>query len=119
VTGSIELVLPYPPSVNHYYRIYRGRMVIGSAGKKFRRQVADEVGILGFPVVGGDIRMLVELRPPPGDVPRDLDNAGKALLDSLVKAGVMGDDYQVTDLHLWRGEPVAGGICNVTVESIG
>jgi hypothetical protein len=32
----IELTLPWPPSVNHYWRVLRGRMIVSAAGRKYR-----------------------------------------------------------------------------------
>ncbi len=33
------ITLPYPPSVNHYWRHYRGRTVISREGRAFRENV--------------------------------------------------------------------------------
>jgi len=35
----VKLTLPYPPSINHYWRHYRGRTVISQDGRRFREDV--------------------------------------------------------------------------------
>ena len=36
----VKLSLPYPPSINHYWRNFRGRMVIGQEGRAFLHSAA-------------------------------------------------------------------------------
>ena len=36
---TLHFDLPYPPSVNHYWRQFRGRMVISKEGRTFRKNV--------------------------------------------------------------------------------
>ena len=45
-------------------------------------------------------------------------NRGKAVLDMLMKAGVIEDDSQVDLLTISRQEVVKGGRCVVTIERI-
>ena len=40
----MELILPYPPSVNHYWRKWRNRMVISREGRTFRKNVRALLG---------------------------------------------------------------------------
>jgi crossover junction endodeoxyribonuclease RusA len=39
----IELTLPFPPSVNTYWRTFNGRMLISKKGREYRKAVADQV----------------------------------------------------------------------------
>jgi crossover junction endodeoxyribonuclease RusA len=48
----------------------------------------------------------------------DIDNLLKAILDSLMDAGVYDDDSQVDDLRITRGDPCPNGACIVILEII-
>jgi crossover junction endodeoxyribonuclease RusA len=102
--------LPYPPSVNHYWRKWRNRMVISEEGRAFRRDVCALLGGGGArkPPMGGRIALCMDAFPPDRRR-RDLDNIQKALLDALQHAGVYGDDSQIDALGVKRREPVDGG----------
>lgn len=70
--------LPYPPSINHYWRMWRGRMVIGKEGRAFRKSV---LALLSpgsgngprKPPSGGRIALCMDAFPP--DRRRDLHPA--------------------------------------------
>ena len=114
--------LPFPPSVNHYWRRAGARTVISGKGQEFRRQVAWQIK-----------RQLPELRGNPIDYPvevtvdlfcpdrrkRDLDNFdGKALFDAMTKAGVWLDDSLVRQrlgrIHDYD-EDAPDGLCLVSI----
>jgi len=94
------LTLPYPPSVNHYWkRGRRGQMFISPAGMRFR----DAVILASRAEIGGPLSGPVMLRLaiyPPDKRRRDIDNVLKAILDALQHAGVYKDDSQVVELHV-------------------
>jgi crossover junction endodeoxyribonuclease RusA len=110
----MEFELPYPPSVNQYWRRFRGRMVLSKAAQAYRKAVAAAVlEHWGYsrrkPIAAGvAIRLTVH---PPDRRRRDLDNVLKAVLDAVVKAGIMEDDSQVERLSLAWGtvDPTSGG----------
>ena len=101
-------MLPYPPSVNHYWRNYRGRMVISREGRAYRKDVcallAPAPGMGGNgprkPPSGGRIALCMDAFPPDRRR-RDLDNIQKPLLDALENAEVYLDDSQI-DLLVTR-----------------
>ncbi len=112
-------VLPYPPSVNGYWRRVGFRTLVSREGRRYRRAVrallaarADEEPLTGR------LEVTVALSPPDRRR-RDIDNAMKALLDSLGHAGAFIDDSQIDRLHIERREPVAGGEAAVRVTEIG
>ena len=113
----LTLELPWPPSVNRYWRHNRGRTHVSAEGRRYRADVAAIVAsarIAGIPFRGA-VRVLIRAYPPDRRR-RDLDNLGKAVLDALEFAGVVEDDSQVCDLRIVRDEPVRGGRIEVEVE---
>lgn len=116
----IEITLPYPPSVNRYYRhIVMGksaRTLISRDGRAYREMVGRiiaEAQHTGLPYTR-DLCIVVEVYPPDRRQ-RDLDNILKSLLDSLETAGVMVNDSQVAELHLVRRAVRKGGAVVVVV----
>ena len=83
----IELELPFPPSVNHYYRRVGPRTLLSREGRRYRERVAAVVAELGLRPLAGPLEAEV-LVFPPDRRRRDLDNLQKAVWDSLQHAGV-------------------------------
>lgn len=118
----MRLTLPFPPSLNTYYRHCviplksgRGRSVtlISKPGREYR---ADVVRIAGGGVaLSGRLAVTLELFPP-DKRSRDVDNHAKAVLDALTHAGVWSDDSQIDELHIYRREIERGGELIVTIE---
>ena len=113
--------LPFPPSVNHYWRHVGSRTLISRTGRAYRQQVLHDVQQLQLRVITGPIR-LEAIATRPDRRRRDVDNLLKSLLDALDHANVYEDDSQIRDLRIgWRcdenHEPVivAGGECEVRI----
>ena len=115
----IELALPYPPSVNHYWRMWRGRMVICREGRAYREEVCALLPAGGFrkPPPGARIALCMDAFPPDRRR-RDLDNLQKAVLDALEHAGLYADDSQIDLLVTRRCRLVAGGKLHVRVGAL-
>lgn len=129
----LVLTLPYPPSVNHYWRsaVIQGHVAvhISAEGKEYRKTVkallwAHERVHFGESLVRVDI-----LVNPPDRARRDLDNLPKSLFDALsdekdkrtgiwIDSGIWRDDVQVDDYRIRRGPPVKEGRVIVTIEEI-
>jgi len=108
--NQIQMDLPWPPSVNRYWRHWRGRTLVSRAGRAYRQRVAVEVLAHGVTGGLGNARVKVEiLARPPDRRLRDLDNLLKGLLDACTRAGIWDDDGQIDDLRIMRGEAVPGG----------
>lgn len=105
--------LPYPPSVNHYWRRVGFRTLISREGRRYRMEVVARLAaVRRRPLTG---RLFVRLTVHPPDARRrDLDNLPKALLDAMQRARVFRDDGQIDRLDIERGAVVPGG--SVTVE---
>ena len=113
----IELTLPFPPSVNTYWRTFQGRMLISKKGREYRKAVADEIVLQkGNKHLKGKIKMTIEAWRP-DNRRRDLDNLLKAPLDALTHAGVYEDDQLIVDLRIFWAEDQAGKL-KVKIEEI-
>ena len=113
----IELELPFPPSVNHYYRRVGPRTLISRQGRAYRNHVCSALVGLGVRTMTGPLRVDVEAYPPDRRQ-RDSDNLLKALLDALEHGGAYVNDSQVQDLHIRMLSPVKGGMVLVRLEKI-
>ncbi len=102
----VELELPWPPSLNHYYRHVGPRVLISRDGRKYREIVAGIVRQSGAKMLEGPIAMYGVFYPPDRRR-RDLDNVGgKVLIDSLQGAGLFQDDCQIKKINLEMREPM-------------
>ena len=104
----ITLELPYPPSVNHYWRHFRGRTLISRGGRAFRDAVCAALAAAQVRPLAGHLAVAVEVYPPDRRR-RDIDNVQKALLDALEHGGAFRDDSQVVWLLTERAKVVPGG----------
>lgn len=112
----MELTLPYPPSVNRYWRNVRGRTLVSSEGRRYRAAVAvacHQAGVDGLRL-GGSLAVEISAHAPDRRR-RDLDNLGKALLDAVVAARVILDDGFIDDLRIVRGATAEGGAVHVQI----
>jgi len=113
----INLELPFPPSVNTYWRHYNGHMLISKKGREYRQLVADQVLIQkGAKHYIGKIKMTIEAWRP-DERKRDLDNLLKAPLDALTHAGVYLDDHLIVDLRIYWADD-KGAKLKVKIEEI-
>lgn len=101
--AEVVLTLPWPPSVNRYYRHVGPRVLISREGRQYRRRV--ETQLRGrVPTLRGPLALHVDCYPPDRRR-RDLDNLCKSLQDTLQHAGLYEDDSQIKDLRLRMREP--------------
>ena len=112
----ISLTLPWPPTVNTYYRNVGGMMKISEKGRAYRKAVADQVMIQRGAKGLTDRLNVTIVAHVPDKRKRDLDNLFKAILDSLTHAGVWADDSQIDELSISRA-PI-GGMVNVKIKAI-
>jgi Holliday junction resolvase RusA-like endonuclease len=104
----MEFELPYPPSINHYWRRVGHQTLISREGRRFRASVVAILAAIRLQPLAGDLAVEVEVYPPDRRR-RDIDNVQKALLDALAHGGAYADDSQVVRLEITKREPVAGG----------
>lgn len=116
--------LPWPPSMNTYWR--RGPHVtyLTAKAKEFRHFVFSEVVEQNardrhtpFIKLEGRLAVLIELTAP-DKRKRDLDNHVKAVLDALEHAGVYENDSQIDELRVKRLHVESPGCCDVTITEL-
>ena len=113
----LVLNLPYPPSINTYWRAHGKRRFISKEGMLFREKVAEYLQEYKVPHLGTKrLRMEVTLYPRDRRI-QDIDNRIKALWDAL-EGWVYEDDAQIDILLVQRGEIRKGGGCLVMIEEI-
>ena len=113
----VEYELPYPPSINHYWRMVNGRMLISREGRAFRRRVCSVLAALGAKPLSGPLAVRIEVYPPDARR-RDIDNVQKALLDALQHGGAYHDDSQIVRLIAEKQGPVSGGRIIVRIKEV-
>ena len=107
----MALTLPYPPSINHYWRRVGPRTLISREGRTFRKNVCALLlggGGANKPPSGGRIALAMDAFPPDRRR-RDLDNIAKPVLDALEHGGVYEDDSQIDLLITKRCKVIPGG----------
>lgn len=115
----IILELPYPPSVNTYWRhvSVKGavKVLISEKGRAYRKAVWEAViQHKERKAPAGRLEVGITAYMPDNRI-RDLDNLNKALLDALAHAQVFKDDGLIDRLMVERGPVVKGGKVRVFI----
>lgn len=101
------LVLPWPPTVNTYFRsvVIGGsvRVLISKRGREYRYAVQAAVWERFGAIKPTRARLAVAIAAyPPDRRDRDLDNLFKGTLDACTHAGIWADDSQIDFLAIHR-----------------
>ncbi len=118
----MKLTLPFPPSVNAYWRSpnsgpLKGRTLVSAKGREYQSDACAAI-----------IQQLRKL-PKPSSVPaaveivlfppdarrRDIDNYNKALFDALTHAGIWEDDSQIKRMLVEWGPVTQKGKVEITI----
>lgn len=114
------MTLPWPPSVNSYWRHpsrgpLAGRHLISEEGRQYRNVILSLARVNQHDrSFAGSLGIEIKAHPPDRRK-RDLDNILKALLDSITHAGVIVDDSCLDAIAIARMPPVKGGRVDVTI----
>ena len=111
----IVLELPYPPSMNTYWRRVGARTLISRKGRAYRKSVCSLLAAPGVRPLDGPLEMLIDAYPPDRRR-RDVDNLQKPLLDALEHAGVYHNDCQVKRLVTEMFAPLPDGLIVVRIQ---
>jgi len=107
--------LPYPPTVNTYYTVARGRKILSTAGRSFKKQALLSMMEQNVPKGRDGCYAVMIHMMPPDNRKRDVDNIIKPILDSLVEYGALPDDSMVHDLRIQRFDATKGGAVTVNL----
>ncbi len=118
--GAFSLVLPWPPSMNHVWRLGPRRAYLDQQAQTFRIRALAAVkaarisGTAPSEPLAGPVAVMLECFPPDRKR-RDLDNVPKAVFDAMTKARVWNDGSQVQLMLPFWGQKAKGGRVAVTV----
>ena len=112
---GITLELPWPPSVNHYYKHVGPRVLISREGRHYRDCIASLLQASGVKKFTDSVSLELLLYPPDFRR-RDIDNVEKSLFDALTFGGLYEDDSLVKRLFAEMLEPMPpAGLCVIRV----
>lgn len=119
---GMTLVLPFPPSVNTYWRApnkgpLAGRHLVSADGRKYQSAACAAIieQLRRLPKPSTEQAAVEITLYPPDARRRDLDNYNKALFDALTHAGVWEDDSQVKRMLVEWGPIVPKGRVEITI----
>jgi crossover junction endodeoxyribonuclease RusA len=119
VARTVTYRLPWPPSMNTYWRRGNNVTYLTKKARQFREEVCDfiyhqeaqERTLLGRLAIHLELTL-------PDKRKRDIDNHIKAAVDALKHAGVFEDDEQIDDLRVTRLHVEPPGCCDVTITEL-
>lgn len=107
--------LPYPPSTNRLWAVYRGFLRKTAEAEAYSALCASMLRASGIePVIGPVALTLIVERPRRAG---DLDNRVKAVLDAL-NGFAYTDDNQIVALHAYRVDGKPPGQVTVLIEQV-
>jgi crossover junction endodeoxyribonuclease RusA len=117
--SDYKFTLPYPPSINGYWRSFRGRQIISKRGREYVKLVANEMLDLDLhsEMIGDDITFEMTINPPTLRK-YDVDNFTKGVFDALTKCNFWIDDEQVQKLTVRKGIKVKNGNVEVAITKL-
>lgn len=120
IDEDVVLVLPWPPTINNYYKVARsGVKYLHKNVREYRLKVDEDIQEQA-PGLCIDTPIFMEVYLyPPDSRKRDLDNYMKGLLDALVNTNLLADDSLIDQLFVYRGEVVSDGKVIIEISEAG
>jgi len=107
--SQVNVVLPWPPTVNTYYACVDGRKVLSRKGREYKEAVKKVIDANSLRLyLTCDLNVSIDLYPP-RDFKYDVDNYSKSIFDSLTAANFWTDDSIVRRCAAEKMDKVAGG----------
>ncbi|WP_110877305.1 RusA family crossover junction endodeoxyribonuclease [Franconibacter helveticus] len=118
----MKLTLPFPPSVNTYWRApnkgpLAGRHLISAKGRAYQSEACAAIieQLRKLPKPSSAPAAVEIFLFPPDARRRDIDNYNKALFDALTHAGIWEDDSQIKRMLVEWGPVVKKGKVEITI----
>ena len=114
--SDYKFTLPYPPSVNGYWRTFRNRQIISKRGREYKKDVKAAMVLLNLDneLVSDSIEFHMVINPPTLRK-YDVDNFTKGVFDALSECKFWVDDEQVVKLTVVKGVKTKGGNVEVKI----
>ena len=107
--------LPWPPTVNTYYAVFKGRKILSAKGRAYKKECYWLMAAKKCSKRDSG-KFSVEIHAHPPDLrKRDLDNILKPVLDALGEYGAIPDDSDVDKILVVRHDVQKGGSIGVSV----
>ncbi|EMA1799446.1 RusA family crossover junction endodeoxyribonuclease [Cronobacter turicensis] len=118
----MKLTLPFPPSVNKYWRApnkgpLAGRHLISAKGRAYQSEACAAIieQLRKLPKPSSAPAAVEIFLFPPDARRRDIDNYNKALFDALTHAGIWEDDSQIKRMLVEWGPVTPKGKVEITI----
>lgn len=118
----MKLTLPFPPSVNAYWRSpnsgpLKGRTLVSAKGRAFQSEACAAIieQLRRLPKPSSATASVEIVLFPPDARRRDIDNYNKALFDALTHAGIWEDDSQIKRMLVEWGPVTQKGKVEITI----
>ncbi len=117
--SDYSIVMPWPPSLNGYWKPYKNRLIISKRGREYRKLGIQYLTDMGLDNEKIDRPIRVDLLLNPKTLRKyDIDNFTKCLFDVFTHAKFWIDDSLVEKMWTEKGEKVKEGNVIVTVNYI-
>lgn len=112
----IHVTLPYPPSTNHFYAVFRGRKITSAAGRKWIDAAVTSIREQAGGQFTGAVRVTGTIYRPLKS--GDLSNRIKPVEDVLQKAGLLKNDNQIDELEWFKRDDKTNPRVEVTITKL-
>lgn len=112
---TITFEIPWPPSINNYYKRGRQNVLLSMRAKVYRKEVwVCAARARALWKTDKVLTVNIHLHAPMNVRTYDIDNFNKGILDAL-QGVVYDNDKQITVLVVEKREPCVGGKAKVTI----